>query len=268
MGVYKNRPDGKTVRRNQIPKGVQWTWWTIEMLEAPAYQVLSLSAHRAIARIRIEHAHHAGKENGKLVVTFRNFHEFGIHWNAIAPAVRESEALGWIRVTQYGVASNGEFRIPTKFALTHLETVDNPKPTDDWRRIKTVEEAERIAKAARKAKARYGRFHPRKAKPKTDLRYGNRSGDGYGNRSENSQNPTTETVSPQLQKPYHLLYFGEEPRQRRLGGRHDQTSRDLCPRLDRQADGENQVRELRQIAERRGWEIVARRRHQRGPSIA
>ena len=45
MGVWKNK-DGKTVRRETIPKGSQWTWWTIEMMGSPAYRALRLSAHR------------------------------------------------------------------------------------------------------------------------------------------------------------------------------------------------------------------------------
>jgi len=192
MSAWKNPPDGKTVRRNAIPRGQQWSWWTTEMLESPAYRVLSLSAHRVIARIRLEHGRHAGKENGKLPVTFRDFHDYGIHPNSIAPAIREAEALGWIRVTQYGMASNAEFRIPNKFALTHLATDDNPSPKDDWRRIKTIEDANLRARAARKSPARYGRF--RKA-AKSVLRYGKRSEDGYGNRSERTVNLDTETVS-------------------------------------------------------------------------
>src|ERR1700720_1616030 len=107
-GVYKNRPDGKTVRRHQIPKGQQWSWWTISMLESPAYQALSLSAHRVIARIRIELASHGGQDNGKLPVTHRDFHDFGLAWGTISPAIREAEALGFIRVTEHGVPSNGE----------------------------------------------------------------------------------------------------------------------------------------------------------------
>jgi hypothetical protein len=147
MSKWKNK-DGKTVRRNQI--ATQFAWQSIEMLESPAYRALSLSGHRISARIQIEHAHHGGKENGKLPVTYRDFNEFGVCWDAIGPAIREVEALGFIRVTEEGRAGNGEWRKPNKFALTHLPTVDNPKATEDWKRIKTIEEAMTIAAAARK----------------------------------------------------------------------------------------------------------------------
>jgi hypothetical protein len=170
-GVWKNRSDGRTVRRHTIPPNQQWTWWTIEMLESPAYRALKLSERRVIDRIRIEFAHHDGQDNGKLPVTSRNFHEYGIRWDSIAPAIRASQALGFIRVTRWGVASNAEFRIPNLFALTHLET-DNGQTaaTNDWNKIKTLEEADAIARAARKAPARNRKF-PKKERPaKTDLR--------------------------------------------------------------------------------------------------
>ena len=174
MGVWKNE-NGKTVRRNKISG--QFAYQLIEMLESPAWHVLSLSARRVFDRIQIEHAHHGGKENGRLPVTFRDFKEYGIHWNSIAPAIREAAALGFIRITQEGIASNREFRIPNMFALTHLATDKEPKPTEEWRRIKTVEEAKTIAAAARKAPARFAKF---KRKKKAGLRYGKRIEDEYG----------------------------------------------------------------------------------------
>jgi hypothetical protein len=169
--VYKIRPDGKTVRRNQgPPPDQQWSWWTIEMMRSPAYRALSKSADRVIARIRIEFADHGGQDNGKLPVTYGDFRAYGIHSNAIAPAIREAAALGWIRITEFGVPSNAEFRKPTKFALTHMP-VDAAAATDDWKRINSLQEAKTIAAAARKEPARYTRF-PKK--PKTGSRYGKR----------------------------------------------------------------------------------------------
>ena len=37
----------------------------IEMLESPAYCVLSLSARRVLDRLEIELGHHGGKDNGR-----------------------------------------------------------------------------------------------------------------------------------------------------------------------------------------------------------
>jgi len=150
-----------------------------------------------LARIQLEHLAHAGKENGKLPVTFLDFEEYGIHRGAIAPAIREAEALGFIRITQEGRSGNGEWRIPNMFALAHLPTTDDPKPSEGWKRIKTSENAEMIAKAARNAV-------PKNRKPLM----------------ENAPPPSPENVpqraihhswipyhSPR-RKPYHYLYLG------------------------------------------------------------
>src|SRR5262245_29403894 len=88
------------------------------MLESPAWRALSLSGRRVIDRIEIELAHHGGNDNGSLPVTFDDFIAYGIHHNCIAPAIREAEALGFIKVTERGRGGNAEYRLPNKFFLT------------------------------------------------------------------------------------------------------------------------------------------------------
>jgi hypothetical protein len=120
----------------------------IEMMESPAYQVLSLSVHRALSRLEIELAKHRGKDNGDLPCTFANFIEYRIHDHSVAPALRELEALGFIEVTERGRAGNARFRCPNLFRLTYRAT-DNAEATDEWRRIATIDEAEAISAKAR-----------------------------------------------------------------------------------------------------------------------
>lgn len=136
-------------KRNRISG--QFSARLIEMLESPAWRVLSLSARRIIDRLEIEHAHHGGNDNGRLPVTKENFIDYGVSHDQIAPATREAEALGFIRVTERGRGGNAEYRKPSLFFLTFAHGRDsrvNP-PTHDWRKIKTIEEAQSIACAAR-----------------------------------------------------------------------------------------------------------------------
>jgi hypothetical protein len=139
-------------RRNRISG--QWSPRLIEMLESPAYRVLSRAAHQIISRVEIELAHHGGNENGKLPVTAEQFIEYGVHHGSVAPAIREAEALGFIRVTEHGRGGNAEHHAPNKFFLTFAHSRDSRSlpPPHDWRQINTVEEAEQIARAARAAK--------------------------------------------------------------------------------------------------------------------
>ncbi|MEW6438815.1 MAG: hypothetical protein AB1508_16780 [Pseudomonadota bacterium] len=123
----------------------------IEMLESPAYRVLSLAAHRVLSRIEIELAHHAGKDNGRLPVTYRDFQHYGISLRVIAPAIRELQALGFIEVTERGCGGNADFRQPSLYRLTYRHA-DNQAGdgTHEWRQIASAKEAETLAKKARR----------------------------------------------------------------------------------------------------------------------
>ena len=138
------------LRRNRI--GEQFAPRTIRMLESPAYRVLSRSGHRILARVEIEMAHHGGYDNGKLPVTFEDFVQYGMDRHAVAPAIRECCALGFLEVTELGRAGNAEFRQPSKYRLTYRH-VDRANPTNEWQRIDTVKEAKQIAGDARRSAA-------------------------------------------------------------------------------------------------------------------
>ena len=141
-------------RRNRISG--QFAPRIIEMLESPAFRVLSRSAHMVLARIEIELAHHGGNDNGRLPVTTENFVEYGMHRTSVAPAIREAEALGFIRITERGHGGNAEYRSPNLFYLTfaHGRESNRRPPTHEWRRIKTLEEANQIARTARNNKSK------------------------------------------------------------------------------------------------------------------
>jgi hypothetical protein len=156
-------------KRNKIDG--QFNARLIEMMESPAYRVLSLSAHRVLDRIMIELAHHGGNDNGKLPVTYEHFEEYGIHRQAIAPAIRELEALGFIEVTQRGKPSFGEFRWPNLFRLTCVNCKSIPSPTHEWRRIPTIEAAELLARSSRKATSARPPRPPPQPKPTGNGQY-------------------------------------------------------------------------------------------------
>lgn len=134
-------------RRNSIPG--QWGWKTIAMMESPPYRILSLSARRIMDRLEIELGHHAGKDNGKLPCTYDHFEEYGVHRHCIAPAIRELVALGFLEVTEQGLAGNREYRRPNLFRLTY-RPCGRAQTTDEWKRFRTEEDAMAAVKAVRK----------------------------------------------------------------------------------------------------------------------
>lgn len=138
----------------------------IEMLASPAFRALSLSARRVLDRIEIELAHHGGTNNGKLPVTYGDFERYGVDHQAIAPALRELEALGFIRITERGRPSESDFgRHPNLFLITYRQGAHREGPTHEWKRhnergLKDMITIARLARGAkdadavRKAKAR------------------------------------------------------------------------------------------------------------------
>jgi hypothetical protein len=195
-------------RRNRINE--QFSARLIEMLESPAYRVLSRSAQMVVSRIEIELAHHGGNENGQLPVTTDDFVRYGMHRSTVGPAIREAEALGFIRITERGRGGNAEGRRPNKFFLTFAYARNSGKnpPTHDWRRIKTLEEAEDIARFARANKNPYSvargkrswRKRQQKQKPSTEnSRLSVRENHTERPESPVRQSRTTETVGePEL----------------------------------------------------------------------
>jgi hypothetical protein len=137
-------------RRSAIGEG--WISYPLSMLENPAMRTLSLSAVRVMHRLEVEHMHHGGAENGNLIVTHNQFIEWGIAQNAIAPAIRELVALGFAEITEKGCGGNENHRRANRFRLTYVNMKSREQPTHEWRKIETIEDAERLAARARSEK--------------------------------------------------------------------------------------------------------------------
>jgi hypothetical protein len=137
-------------RRNAISG--QFSARLIEMLESPAFRALSRGAHQVLARIEVEHAHHGGADNGELPVTYDQFVEYGLHRHAIAAAIRELVALGFIQITAKGCAGNERYRRPNLFRLTYRPAKDATisDGTHEWRSVKSFKQAEALAQQARR----------------------------------------------------------------------------------------------------------------------
>jgi hypothetical protein len=138
----------KSGRRRRTQIDGQFAARLIQMLESTPYRQLSLSARRVLDRLEIELAHHGGMDNGRLPVTFDDFQRYGIDRHAIAPAIRELVALGFIEVTEHGRAGNADWRSPNRFRITYKATKD-ADPTHEWKRIQTAEQARAKAREAR-----------------------------------------------------------------------------------------------------------------------
>jgi hypothetical protein len=197
-------------KRNSISGA--FAWRLIEMIESPANRVLSLSAKLVLERLEIELYQHGGKseENGKLPCTYQHFVEFGIHRHAIAPAIRELVALGFVEITRQGCAGNAGFGQPALYRLTYRHSGSMREPTNEWRRVKTLEEAEAIARSARAQQS--------ERRPKTKFQCRKSSlGPSAGKRTNRGQFPVPETVTTAGGGNHHYLYISGGNRRSDVG---------------------------------------------------
>lgn len=155
--VYLTTAKGKGYVPNPKRSEAQWAGREVAMIESPAHRALSLAALQALYRLEIELSNHAGKDNGKLIVTFDQFADWGVRRPSVASALRELVALGFVAITERGHGGKDGKGAPNKYRLTYkpshrLAKRERNDSTHEWRRIKTIEEAQAIAAEARKAK--------------------------------------------------------------------------------------------------------------------
>lgn len=141
--------DARYRKRNQPPEGQAFVWITNEMLSSPAWIALPDNALRGIMRIAQEHMAHGGRKNGELPVTWNNFQDYGIRRGSIADAIKAFIALGFVKMSGRGRPTNGRDKgTSALWTLTWLMTADGKPATNDWRRIKSEEEAKQALQAA------------------------------------------------------------------------------------------------------------------------
>jgi hypothetical protein len=125
----------RLAKANRPPDGEPWVWITLEMMASAAFAGLNLAARRIHDRLLIEHMSHAGKENGKLVVTYSDFVHFGLRRASIADGIRALEASGLIAIVERGRRTSADFKFPSRYRLTHLPSADGTPATNEWRRL-------------------------------------------------------------------------------------------------------------------------------------
>lgn len=135
------KPSNRWARKkNKI--GDQFIAHSRSMRESIAWRYLPDNARRVLDRLELEHMLHAGLENGHLPCTYSDFAAAGIRRPSIPVALRQCVALGFVEVTKQGGRSRAENRWPSLYRLTYIVGGGKSEPpTNDWQRVKTVEEA-------------------------------------------------------------------------------------------------------------------------------
>jgi hypothetical protein len=170
--------------------------------------------------LEIEHQRHAGRENGRLILTYDQFAKY-MHRNSVATAQRECCALGFVEVTAQGRC--GPFKRPNQYRLTYQNMTGNgtyAAATNEWRTIKTREEAEAISAKARSGGTKPATPRKQKAGPKNDTPSGTIS------ETRPSTISDTPPAFPGHKNRDSLLYYGESaPSDRERSERHPRAKR-------------------------------------------
>jgi hypothetical protein len=138
---------------SKTPADEPWVWLTRSMLESPAWRAVPLNARRILDALLIAYSRNY-KDNGNLAASVKRLADFvGRDTAAVQVQCKILEALGWIKV-QRGQFVHGAPGKRSRFTLTWLPVFDKngrvaQRPTDEWKRNKSLAEAKRIAAQAR-----------------------------------------------------------------------------------------------------------------------
>jgi hypothetical protein len=126
-----------------FPKGVGYNIPVPrDLLASPAWLTMSHQCRKFIDALMVEWANHGGAENGNLKAPYDQLQTRGLRLATILDVVVEARALG-IAHSVRGQRSYGLRRSPSVYRLTWLGTPQNGlTATNEWRAIKTKEEAE------------------------------------------------------------------------------------------------------------------------------
>jgi hypothetical protein len=164
-GRTKNEIKGKRMRKAMgLPQGVGFSVPVpYQLLTSSAWLQMPHQCRLLIDGLMAEHASHNGLENGNLIAPYDMLEARGMRRGNILDAIFTTEALGLIEVVR-GVRSYGSRKAPSRYRLTWIGTPDGLTPTNEWRAIKTDDEAaarirnaeerllrERTTKTARRA---------------------------------------------------------------------------------------------------------------------
>jgi hypothetical protein len=141
-GRLTNAIAGKRMRGALgLPKGVGYCVPVPrDLLTSCAWLAMTDQCRKLIDALMVEHANHGGVENGSLVAPYDTLQSRGMRRSSILAAVMEAGALGLVDPTR-GIRSFGSRKIPSTYRLTWLGTPDGLPPTNEWKSIKTDDEA-------------------------------------------------------------------------------------------------------------------------------
>jgi hypothetical protein len=132
----------------------QFRYHTIDFVASPVWRALSLSERKILDRIDLELASHGGRDNGDLIITRRDFADFGVSPKAQLRGIAGLVALGPIKWMPGHASPDPAHGRAARFGILYRSTLNGPSE-EQWRRFKTIDEVKAtLTRARAKVEAR------------------------------------------------------------------------------------------------------------------
>ena len=134
--IQKGRASRKSSRDKKMygpPQDESWIWLTTELLCSDAWRSMSINCYKLIFHLLIEHSHHAGRENGRLLSTYKQLQDYGMTRNKIRASIEEAEFLGLVRHKRGRKME--ALNQPNSYRLTFYADDENGYATNEWKSI-------------------------------------------------------------------------------------------------------------------------------------
>ena len=137
----------------------------LEMLQSPAWRNAPRAMKALLEVIEVEHMRHKGCANGELAKSYTQFIDEGFNRHTVTQMTRVAEALGFLRVNRNSGIGSPDLRDACLYTLTYLPTGvrRNVPPSDDWKRVKTDEHAQRLVDELKPKKGKHAAIKAREA---------------------------------------------------------------------------------------------------------
>lgn len=128
-----------------------WSPRRLEVLMSPAWRNAPRALKEILEALEIENLRHRGSANGQLFKSYQQFVECGINRTTVSLMIRIGEALGLLKVNRETGIGKPDLRDASAYRLTYLPSgiVRDVAPTDDWKRIRSDEQAIQIIERER-----------------------------------------------------------------------------------------------------------------------
>jgi hypothetical protein len=140
-------------------KAEQYTKLPAALIASPVLRNLPQRAFCVLLAILEELNKHRGKENGNLIVTYKDLKRVlrTSDKTTIALSIKQVRAFGVVRAIGGGFSADGT-RNPTRYGVTWLPGHNGGPPSNEWKEITSDEQAQEILAALKKPTRKTTRF--------------------------------------------------------------------------------------------------------------